>query len=125
METGGGEGGKFRKEDGIDLREVETGLALHALPKFRRDALLQIWSHIDGHEVVAHVVLAQADGAETDRLSFVTREESFKIVEFRLIADNTETFFIRGQDFLQRGEDGGKISWGLREGRRFRRRYRG
>src|SRR6266850_1650844 len=101
FETGGGEGGEFAKKDGVDLREVKTGLALHALPKFRRDALLQIWSHIHGHEVVAHVVLAQANCAETNRLARLTGQKSFEIVELRLVADDAETFFIRGQDFLQ------------------------
>ena len=114
FETGSGEGGEFAEEDAIDLGEVKAGLALHALAKFRRDALLQIWTHVDRHKVVAHVVLAQADGAEVKRFTLVARQDCFQIVEFRPVADDAEAFFIGGQDFLQRGEDGGEIPCGSR-----------
>src|SRR6267142_5206345 len=84
-EAGAGERSEFAKEGGVDLREVKTGLALHMLPEFRRDALLQIWTHVDRHKVVAHVVLAQAHGAEVKRFPLVAGQHCFQIVELRLV----------------------------------------
>ena len=100
---------ELAEEHGINFGEIETRFALHALLQLRRDALLHRGIHVNGHEVVADVILAHSNGGKPDRFAFVDGLPRNQCIKFGLVWENVEVLLVRPKEFLESGENRSKI----------------